>query len=128
MDRIVIEKPFGSNLETAKALNKLLTGHFKEQQIYRIDHYLGKEPVQNIMAFRFANAIYEPIWNRNYIDHVQITVAESIGIGNRGNYYELAGALRDMIQNHLLQLLCFIAMEPPVSFTAEEVRNKNVMY
>ena len=124
MDRIVIEKPFGSNLETAKALNKLLTGHFKEQQIYRIDHYLGKEPVQNIMAFRFANAIYEPIWNRNYIDHIQITVAESIGIGNRGNYYELAGALRDMIQNHLLQLLCFIAMEPPVSFTPEEVRNK----
>ena len=123
-DRIVIEKPFGSNLETAIALNNLLTEHFKERQIYRIDHYLGKETVQNIMAFRFANTVYEPIWNRNYIDHVQITVAENMGIGNRGNYYELAGALRDMIQNHLLQLLCFIAMEPPVSFTADEVRNK----
>jgi glucose-6-phosphate 1-dehydrogenase len=123
-DRIVIEKPFGSDLETAKALNELLTAHFKEKQIYRIDHYLGKEPVQNIMAFRFANTIYEPIWNRNYIDHVQITVAENIGIGNRGNYYDKAGALRDMIQNHLLQLLCFVAMEPPVSFMADEVRNK----
>ena len=124
LDRIVVEKPFGNNLETAKALNDLLTEHFKETQIYRIDHYLGKEPVQNIMAFRFANTVFEPLWNRNYIDHVQITVAESIGIGNRGGYYDQAGALRDMVQNHLLQLLCFIAMEPPVSFTADEVRNK----
>lgn len=123
-DRIVVEKPFGNNLETAKALNDLLTTHFKEQQIYRIDHYLGKEPVQNIMAFRFANAVFEPLWNRNYIDHIQITVAENIGIGNRGGYYDQYGALRDMVQNHLLQLLCFIAMEPPVSFTADEVRNK----
>ena len=123
-DRIVVEKPFGNNLETAKALNDLLTTHFKERQIYRIDHYLGKEPVQNIMAFRFANTVFEPIWNRNYIDHVQITVAESIGIGNRGGYYDQSGALRDMVQNHLLQLLCFIAMEPPVAFTADEVRNK----
>ena len=123
-DRIVVEKPFGNNLESAKALNDLLVNHFKEKQIYRIDHYLGKEPVQNIMAFRFANTIFEPIWNRNYIDHIQITAAESIGIGNRGGYYDQSGALRDMVQNHLLQLLCFIAMEPPVAFTADEVRNK----
>jgi glucose-6-phosphate 1-dehydrogenase len=123
-DRIVVEKPFGNNLETAKALNDLLTTHFKEKQVYRIDHYLGKETVQNIMAFRFANTIFEPIWNRNYIDHVQISVAESIGIGNRGGYYDQSGALRDMIQNHLLQLLCFVAMEPPVAFNADEVRNK----
>jgi len=123
-DRIVVEKPFGNNLETAKALNDLLADNFKENQIYRIDHYLGKEPVQNIMAFRFANSVFEPLWNRNYIDHVQITVAESISIGNRGGYYDQSGALRDMVQNHLLQLLCFVAMEPPVSFTADEVRNK----
>lgn len=123
-DRIVIEKPFGNDLETAKVLNQLLTTHFEERQVYRIDHYLGKEPVQNIMAFRFANSIFEPLWNRNYIEQVQITVAENIGIGNRGGYYEQAGALRDMVQNHLLQLLCFIAMEPPVSYTPDEVRNK----
>jgi glucose-6-phosphate 1-dehydrogenase len=122
----VIEKPFGTNLESAKAFNKLLQGFFDECQLYRIDHYLGKETVQNILAFRFANALFEPIWNRNYIDHVQITVSEKIGVEGRGNYYELNGALRDMIQNHLLQLLCLIAMEPPVSFNADEVRNRKV--
>lgn len=124
--RIVIEKPFGHDLESAKKLNDLLHGIFDESQIYRIDHYLGKETVQNILAFRFANALFEPVWNRNYIESVQITVSEQLGVENRGNYYETAGALRDMIQNHLFQLLCLIAMEPPVSFEADEVRNKKV--
>ncbi len=122
--RIVVEKPFGRDLDSARALNRSLTELFHESQIYRIDHYLGKETVQNIMAFRFANTLFEPVWNRSYIDHVQITVAESEGVGNRGHYYDQAGALRDMIQNHLLQVLCLIAMEPPVSFSADEVRNK----
>ena len=122
--RIVIEKPFGNDLESAKSLNKLLTNLFLEEQIYRIDHYLGKETVQNIMAFRFANSILEPLWNRNYIEHVQISVTEQLGVEGRGGYYETSGALRDMIQNHILQLLCLIAMEPPVSFNAEEVRSK----
>ncbi|MBC7949884.1 MAG: glucose-6-phosphate dehydrogenase [Chitinophagaceae bacterium] len=125
-DRIVVEKPFGNDLPTARELNKLLTNHFKEKQIYRIDHYLGKETVQNLMAFRFANIVYESIWNNNFIEHVQITVAENIGVGSRGNYYEQAGALRDMIQNHLLQLLCVTAMEPPVTLEAEDVRSKKV--
>ncbi len=124
--RIVIEKPFGHDLESAKVLNNLLHRLFDECQIYRIDHYLGKETVQNILAFRFANGMFEPIWNRNYIDQVQITVSEQLGVENRGNYYETAGALRDMIQNHILQLLCLIAMEPPVSFNADEVRNRKV--
>ena len=124
--RIVIEKPFGHDLETARELNKLLSGIFDECQIYRIDHYLGKETVQNIMAFRFANSIMEPIWNRNYIEHVQISVTEQLGVEERGDYYDGAGALRDMIQNHLLQLLCHIAMEPPVSFNADEVRDRKV--
>jgi glucose-6-phosphate 1-dehydrogenase len=124
--RIVIEKPFGHDLDSAKKLNALLHGMYEECQIYRIDHYLGKETVQNILAFRFANALFEPIWNRNYIDHVQITVAEQLGVENRGNYYETAGALRDMIQNHILQLLCLIAMEPSVSFNADEIRNRKV--
>jgi glucose-6-phosphate 1-dehydrogenase len=123
---LVIEKPFGRDLESAVHLNDLLHTIFDESQIYRIDHYLGKETVQNILAFRFANALYEPIWNRNYIDSIQITVAEQLGVENRGNYYETAGALRDMIQSHLLQLLCLIAMEPPVSFEADEVRNRKV--
>lgn len=122
--RIVIEKPFGHNLESAKSLNKLLGRLFQEKQIYRIDHYLGKETVQNIMAFRFANSILEPIWNRNYIEHVQISVLEKLGVEARGEYYEGAGALRDMLQNHLLQLLCFIAMETPIDFSADEVRNR----
>ena len=126
MDRIVVEKPFGSDWQTAKELNQLLTKQFREKQIYRIDHYLGKETVQNLMAFRFANIVFESIWNNNYIEHIQITVAEHIGVGGRGGYYEQAGALKDMIQNHLLQLLCVVAMEPPVSFEAEDVRNKKV--
>lgn len=124
--RVVIEKPFGHDLESAKALNALLRTVFLEEQIYRIDHYLGKETVQNILAFRFANSILEPIWNRNYIDHIEISVTEKLGVESRGGYYEEAGALRDMVQNHILQLLCFVAMEPPVSFEADEVRNRKV--
>ncbi|PWT75282.1 MAG: glucose-6-phosphate dehydrogenase [Bacteroidetes bacterium] len=124
--RIVVEKPFGHDLESAHALNNLLRGMFDEDQIYRIDHYLGKETVQNILALRFANALFEPIWNRNYIEHIQITAAETVGAEGRGAYYEQSGALRDMVQNHILQLVCMIAMEAPVSFDANEIRNKKV--
>ena len=122
--RVVIEKPFGHDLESARALNHELQRVLQERQIYRIDHYLGKETVQNILVFRFANGIFEPVWNRQYIDHVQITVAESLGVEHRGRYYEQAGALRDMVPNHLLQLLCFLAMEPPNSFAADAVRDE----
>ncbi|MEW6385981.1 MAG: glucose-6-phosphate dehydrogenase [Thermodesulfobacteriota bacterium] len=124
--RIVVEKPFGRNLDSARALNQSLTQMFYESQIFRIDHYLGKETVQNILAFRFANTLFEPVWNRHYIDHIQITVAEKLGVELRGHYYDQAGALRDMIQNHLLQILCLVAMEAPISFEADEVRNKKV--
>ncbi|MCC6485058.1 MAG: glucose-6-phosphate dehydrogenase [Armatimonadetes bacterium] len=122
--RIVVEKPIGHDKDSAMAINSVLRRHFQERQIFRIDHYLGKETVQNILAFRFANACFEPVWNRRYVDHVTITVAEQVGVGRRGGYYDKAGALRDMVQNHLLQLLCLIAMEPPVSFEADEIRNK----
>ncbi len=124
--RMVYEKPFGHDLESARNLNIMLGKLFREEQIYRIDHYLGKETVQNILALRFANAFFEPIWNCNYIDHVQITAAEDIGVEDRGGYYERSGALRDMVQNHILQLLCMIAMEAPVSFQADEIRNKKL--
>jgi glucose-6-phosphate 1-dehydrogenase len=124
--RMVFEKPFGHDLASATELNIRLGQLFREEQIYRIDHYLGKETVQNILALRFANALFEPIWNSNYIDHVQITAAEDIGVEDRGGYYEQAGALRDMVQNHMLQLLCMIAMEAPVSFDADEIRNKKL--
>ena len=124
--RLVVEKPFGHDLASARALDRILLKAADECQIYRIDHYLGKETVQNILAFRFANALFEPIWDRRYIDHVQITVAETVGVEHRGGYYERSGALRDMMQNHLLQLLCLVAMEPPVAFRADEVRDKKV--
>jgi glucose-6-phosphate 1-dehydrogenase len=122
--RVVVEKPFGRDLASATELDKNLTAALSESQIYRIDHYLGKETVQNILALRFANSLFEPIWNRRYINNVQITVAEEVGVEQRGGYYDHAGALRDMVQNHLLQVLCCIAMEPPVSFEANEIRNK----
>ncbi|MBX3240040.1 MAG: glucose-6-phosphate dehydrogenase [Chitinophagaceae bacterium] len=124
--RIVVEKPFGHDLESARELNALLSSMFDENQIFRIDHYLGKETVQNILALRFANALFEPIWNRNYIEHVQITASETVGSENRGAFYENSGALRDMVQNHILQLICMIGMEAPVSFEANEIRNKKV--
>jgi glucose-6-phosphate 1-dehydrogenase len=124
--RVVIEKPFGHDLASAQALNAELTGIFAESQLYRIDHYLGKETVQNLLAFRFANAIFEPVWDRRYVDSVQITVAEQVGLEHRGDYYDHSGALRDMVQSHLMQVLCLIAMEPPVDFSADEVRNKKL--
>jgi glucose-6-phosphate 1-dehydrogenase len=124
--RVIIEKPFGHDLESAKALNNEVNKVFNEDQIFRIDHYLGKETVQNILVFRFANGIFENVWNRNYIDHVEITAAESIGIEGRGPFYETAGALRDVVQNHVMELLSFVAMEPPVSFAAESVRAEKI--
>ncbi len=124
--RIVVEKPFGYDLPSAQKLNTMLADQFGEGQTFRIDHYLGKETVQNILAFRFGNTMFEPIWNRRYIDHVQITVAEQEGVGHRGHYYDKAGALRDMVQNHLLQIMCLIAMEAPVSMKADEIRSKKV--
>ena len=124
--RLVIEKPFGKDLKSAQHLDATLHRHFDESQIYRIDHYLGKETVQNLLIFRFANSIFEPVWNRNYIEHVQITAAEEVGIEHRAGYYDTSGALRDMFQNHLLQILSLVAMEPPVSFDADRIRDEKV--
>jgi glucose-6-phosphate 1-dehydrogenase len=124
--RLVVEKPFGRDLQSAIELNDCISKWFTEEQTYRIDHYLGKETVQNILMFRFANSIFEPIWNRNYVDHVQITIAESIGIETRGSYYDKSGALRDMFVNHMLSMVSLVAMEPPASFAAEHIRNEKV--
>ena len=126
LDRIVVEKPFGTDLDSAKKLNRFLGKRFAEKQIYRIDHYLGKEAVQNIMAFRFANYVFEPLWNKKYIDHIQISVAEEVGVGKRGGYYDGSGALRDMVQNHLLQLLCIVAMDSPKFYKSELIRDAKV--
>ncbi|MBM3493873.1 MAG: glucose-6-phosphate dehydrogenase [Armatimonadetes bacterium] len=124
--RVILEKPFGHDLASARALNAHVGRHLAESQVYRIDHYLGKETVQNLMAFRFANGIFEPVWNRRYVDQVQITVAETVGVEDRGGYYDTAGALRDMVQNHMFQLLALTAMEPPISFNADAVRDERV--
>jgi len=124
--RVIVEKPFGTDLASARELNRLVHRHFDEEQVFRIDHYLGKETVQNLLVFRFANGMFEPVWNRRYIDHVQITAAETVGVERRANYYEGAGALRDMVQNHLMQVLSLIAMEPPIAFSAENVRDRKI--
>ena len=125
-NRVIIEKPFGRDRETAIELNRLISNSFDENQVYRIDHYLGKETVQNILFFRFANSIFEPLWNRRYIDHVQITVAESLGIENRARFYDSAGVIRDIVQNHIMQLLSLVAMEPPIGFEADYIRNEKI--
>jgi glucose-6-phosphate 1-dehydrogenase len=124
--RVIIEKPFGTDLASARRLQAVVSKSFRERQVFRIDHYLGKETVQNMLAFRFANYMFEPVWNRNFIDHVQITAAEDIGIGSRAGYYDQAGALRDLVQNHMLQLLTLLCMEPPVAFEADKVRDEKV--
>jgi hypothetical protein len=123
---VVIEKPFGHDLDSARELNHQVNAVFSESQVFRIDHYLGKETVQNLLVFRFANGIFEPIWKRNYIDHVQITVAETLGVEGRGPFYEKAGALRDVVQNHMMELLALVALEPPSSFESESVRREKL--
>ena len=123
---MIIEKPFGTDLASARSLNAVVHQHFDEEQVFRIDHYLGKETVQNLLVFRFGNGMFEPVWNRRYIDHVQITAAETVGVERRAAYYEGAGALRDMVQNHMMQLLALVAMEPPTAFTAESVRDRKM--
>src|SRR5262249_44319579 len=122
--RIIIEKPFGHDLQSAVALNKELLAHWKEEQIYRIDHYLGKETVQNLLAFRFSNGIFEPLWNKNHIDHIQFSVSETVGVEGRGKYFDHTGVVRDMIQNHMFQMLAYLCMEPPISFSADAIRNE----
>src|SRR6266550_8591816 len=122
--RVIIEKPFGTDLKSARELNRIVSEAFDESQIYRIDHFLGKETAQNILVLRFANAIFEPLWNTRYIDHLQITAAETLGVDGRAGYYEKAGALRDMVQNHLLQLLCLVAMEAPTDLSADSIRDE----
>ena len=124
--RVIVEKPFGTDLASARELNRVVRNSFTEEQTYRIDHFLGKETAQNILVLRFANAIFEPLWNSRYIDHVQITAAETLGVEGRAGYYEGAGALRDMVQNHLLQLLCLVAMEPPTDLGADSIRDEKV--
>src|SRR6478672_6864521 len=124
--RVIVEKPFGTDLKSARELNEVVQSAFREEQTYRIDHFLGKETAQNILVLRFANAIFEPIWNGRYIDHIQITAAETLGVENRAGYYETSGALRDMVQNHLLQLLCLVGMEPPTDLRADSIRDEKV--
>ena len=124
--RVIVEKPFGTDLASARELNRIIRNSFSEEQTYRIDHFLGKETAQNILVLRFANAIFAPLWNTHYIDHVQITAAETLGVEGRAGYYETAGALRDMVQNHLLQLLCLTAMEPPTDLSADSIRDEKV--
>src|SRR5207302_1242399 len=124
--RVIVEKPFGTDLDSARELNRVVRNSFTEEQTYRIDHFLGKETAQNILVLRFANAIFAPLWNTHYIDHVQITAAETLGVGTRAGFYERAGALRDMVQNHLIQLLCLVAMEPPTDLSADSIRDEKV--
>src|SRR4029077_13245224 len=124
--RVIIEKPFGTDLASARELNRVVSNSFSEEQTYRIDHFLGKETAQNILVLRFANAIFAPLWNRRYMDHIQITAAETLGVEGRAGYYEGAGALRDMVQNHLLQLLCLVAMEAPTDLSADSIRDEKV--
>src|ERR1043165_1653019 len=124
--RVIVEKPFGTDLDSARELNRVISHSFREEQTYRIDHFLGKETAQNILVLRFANAIFAPLWNRRYMDHIQITAAETLGVESRGGYYETAGALRDMVQNHLLQLLCLVAMEAPTDLSADSIRDEKV--
>src|SRR5881394_2449168 len=124
--RVIIEKPFGTDLASARELNRIIRNSFSEEQTYRIDHFLGKKTAQNILVLRFANAIFAPLWNTHYVDHVQITAAETLGVETRAGYYETAGALRDMVQNHLIQLLCLVAMEPPTDLSADSIRDEKV--